>query len=196
MTRPLRPSDPLAGTELLLVDANNLIHALGRIPGAPPAPALVAHLRNLIPTRIAIELVFDGRAERGMRGTRVAAGLEVRYAGPRTADAVIVDRVSAEFGAGGPVATAAILVITDDRGLRDLVHARGARTAGASWLGSRLAGPASRPPSGPPQRSRPAGPIADDDEDGRTSWKSGRGATTKHGNPCRAGRPRRPPSAS
>ncbi len=216
MTRPARPNDPLADTELLLIDANNLIHALGQIPGSPPAPALVARIRSLVPTRIAIELIFDGRGERGMRGTRIAHGLSVRYAGARSADAVIVDRVGSEADAGGPVATAAILVVTNDRGLADLVRRRGARTAGASWLASRLAMPergsgasGPRPPrsrgdvgagtagtAGPAQqpdgapRQPDGGETDDETDDDRPGWRSGRGATTKRGNPRRAPRHR------
>ena len=211
MTRrvpPRGPADPLAATELLLVDANNVVHALARVAGAPPAVALVGHLRSLIPARIAIELVFDGPPERGLSRTRIASGLSVRYSGRQTADEVIVARVTAEANSGGPVATAAILVITDDRGLRELVGARGARTAGTSWLASRLSGarsigslgtsPAPNPAvSGRGAAGRsPAGASPDDadEDDGRPVWKPGRGATVKRGNPRRNPRARRPPS--
>ena len=57
-----------------------------------------------IPAAIAIELVFDGPPERGLRGERIASGLTVRYSGARTADAVIlgiVDDVRLLDGADG-----------------------------------------------------------------------------------------------
>lgn len=212
MNQRSRPADPLSGTELLLVDANNLVHALARISGAPPAAALVARIRSLVPATIAIELVFDGPVEPGMGRVRVATGVDVRYSGRQTADEVIVARVTAEAAAGGPLATGAILVISDDRGLRDLVRARGARTAGASWLGSRLAGsrgPQPRPGDGAarrPDRGQatgqgappPAGPDrgregdGDDGDADSPRWRSGRGATVKRGNPRRTGRSARP----
>ena len=222
MNQRSRPADPLSGTELLLVDASNLVHALARTSGAPPAAALVARIRNLVPATIAIELVFDGPVEPGMGRVRVATGVDVRYSGRQTADEVIVARVGAEAAVGGPLVTGAILVISDDRGLRDLVRARGARTAGASWLGSRLAGSrgpdrgttgarGSRRTSGDVTARRPdrgqatgqgAPPAAsagrgrdgegDDREADSPRWRGGRGATVKRGNPRRAGRSARP----
>jgi len=222
MSRPARPADPLSGTELLLVDANNLVGALARTAGAPPAAALVARIRNLIPRSVLIELVFDGPVERGMGRARVATGVTVRYSGRQTADETIVGRVRAEAAAGGPLASAAILVISDDRGLRDLVRALGARTAGSSWLASRLGGtraPWPRraggttgsgrsttlradPRTAPGDRGQTVGhgtppprpDVADDDTTAR--WQGGRGATAKRGNPRRAPRRDRPRGSS
>ena len=78
--------DPLAGTDRLLVDGTNLLHALSRKPGAaPPAAALIGRLRASSRDPIGIELVFDGPPDSGLRGERIAAGLIVRYAGRRTA---------------------------------------------------------------------------------------------------------------
>ncbi len=205
-TRPARPADPLGETELLLVDATNLAHVLARASGGSAAVALVARIRSLIPPAVTIELVFDGPPEPGMRGTRIASGVTVRYGGRQSADAVIVERVTAEARNAGPAGAAAILVVTDDRELRDLVRVRGARTAGASWLASRLdRSRLSAPAVGNPRplapatgsghdRGRDADGDDDGDEDGRPGWKSGRGATTKRGNPRRAARgARRPP---
>ena len=74
----------------------------------------------------------------GLRGERVASGLRVRYSGGRTADAVLLSLVDEVRGADGPVATAAVLVVTDDRDLRHALRRKGARTAGAAWLLGRL----------------------------------------------------------
>jgi len=141
--------DPLAGVERVLVDGSNLAHALvrGRRPGpagpgptaqsASPLPtsAVVASLRAAFPPAVRVEVMFDGP------GTpqRVASNLFVEPAGRRSADQVIVEAVEAQLRLDGPAGTWGILVVTDDRELRGLVQARGARIAGASWLAGRLA---------------------------------------------------------
>ena len=104
-----------------------------------------------------------------------------------------------EIGADG---TATLLVVTDDRELRHGARLRGARTAGSAWLIGRLGtGRLSSPSVGnprPARTSRPAqsghspssSPALSSDGDpaemDRPRWKSGRGATTKRGNPKRA----------
>ncbi len=192
MTRSARPSDPLAGTELVLVDANNLLHALGRVPEAGGARAYVAQLRAVIPAPARIALVFDGRGDPGMRAARIASGVDTEFAGRRTADDVIADRVELEARAGGPVAVAAILVVSDDHELRERVRVRGARTARATWLATRLTGRAAKAPPRADRAPRAAAASADPDEadadDDRPRWRGGRGATTKRGNPRRAPR--------
>ncbi|TAK02274.1 MAG: hypothetical protein EPO36_02755 [Chloroflexota bacterium] len=81
--------------------------------------------------------MFDGPASGGVRG-RLATGLRVAYSGRISADQVIDDGVGAQLSADGPAGTWGILVITDDRGLRDAVGAKGARTAGTAWLAGRI----------------------------------------------------------
>ena len=73
-TMPDSDRDPLAATVRLLVDGTNLLHAMSRRPGAAPPAALVGRLRGAIPAFITIELVFDGPAEPGLRGERIASG--------------------------------------------------------------------------------------------------------------------------
>jgi hypothetical protein len=126
-----------------------------------------------------------------------------------------VDEVRA---AEGPIATAALLVVTDDRDLRHALRLKGARTAGAAWLLGRLerterprpgrassADPGSaigtgrKRPTSSPGMTRPK-TTADlssddlasdaDDIDDRPGWQPGRGATTKRGNPRRTPRRR------
>lgn len=181
-----KPSaDPLAGTDRLLVDGTNLLHALRRDgAGAPPA-ALIGRLRGVIPANVGIELVLDGQPEPGMHGARVASGLVVRHGGRRTGDAVLLRLVDdARLAGEGRDALDNILVVTDDRMLRQALVARGVRTAGTRWLigrldRGRLAAPSTGNPRGPaPQRG-------DDGDDDRPGWRPGRGATTKHGNPKR-----------
>jgi hypothetical protein len=193
-TMPDSDRDPLAATVRLLVDGTNLLHTMSRRPGAAPAAALVGRLRGAIPAFIAIELVFDGPAEPGLRGERIASGVSVRYSGGRTADVVILNMVDAVRKAGDADDTAALLVVTDDRELRYEVRLRGARTAGAKWLLGRLdTGRLSSPSVGNPRPAKAAKPAPKDavdepGDDARAGWKPGRGATTKKGNSRKAPR--------
>jgi hypothetical protein len=195
MSRPA--PDPLEGTARLFVDGTNLLHALGRardaapVESAPlPAAALVGRLRALVPATTAVTIVLDGTPAPGAIGRRVTSGVEVRYAGSRSADVLLHDLARTT---PDPELT---LVVTDDAELGRALRALGARTARGSWLAGRLdrqrlvAPAAGR--SGPASAGRPgagSGSSAADDEDARRRWKPGRGATKKTGNP-RRGRPR------
>ena len=144
-------ADPLAGTELVLIDGTNLLHALGRgsrnagdsnpkqrEADGPPVPpsAVVGRIRGVIPAGVRVELLFDGRTS-GVTG-RLATGMSVRYSGRASADSVIVEAVEGQAMADGPASTWSILVVTDDRELRGRVAALGARSAGTTWLLRRL----------------------------------------------------------
>jgi hypothetical protein len=205
---PAPDRNPLANTSRLLVDGTNLLHSLQRSAGAAPAATLIGRLRGVVPAQVAIELVFDGPAERGLRGERIAAGTSVRYGGPRSADAVILSLVDEVRAALGPDGTAALLVVTDDRDLRYGARMRGARTAGSAWLLGRLGSgrvssssignprPPRRASSGPGSGSASAAGAESTasqsdgypEETDRVGWRPGRGATTKRGNPRRAPR--------
>ena len=181
------PRDPLVGTDRLLVDGSNLLPALSRRGGAVPQAALIGRIRAAIPASVGIELVFDGPPTPGIRRERIAAGLVVRHGGRRSADAVLIDLVDGARAAVGAAGAAGLLVVTDDRELRAAVTAKGARTAGTGWLLARLDRPATASPS-VGNRRPPRSPSTGRDEDDRTPWKPGRGATVKRGNP-RRGRP-------
>lgn len=181
-------ADPIDGTDRLLIDGSNLLHALRRGAGAAPAATLIGRLRAIIPPTVRIELVFDGPPEFGLRGTRIASGLTVRHSGRYTADSLIDRLVADAIGTGGSpdlayAAGDAILVVTDDGELSFGIRRRGARTIGAEWLVRRLDGPshpsphvgASRPP-------RQAGALPTDDDAEAPRWNPGRGATRKTGN--------------
>lgn len=182
-----KPSaDPLAGTDRLLIDGSNLLHALRRDGvGAPPA-ALIGRLRGVVPAGVGIELVLDGQPDPGMHGARVASGLVVRHGGRRTGDQVLIRLVDEARAAGeSREAVDNILVVTDDRMLRVALRDRGVRTAGTSWLigrldRGRLAAPSTGNARGPAPVKR-----ADARDEERPGWRPGRGATTKHGNPKR-----------
>jgi hypothetical protein len=131
---PRRPVDPLAATDVVVVDASNILHALQRGRSALPAAALIGRIRALIPAAMTVELVFDGTPEPGMRRTHVAAGVQVRYASPQSADGAILARVrSVEFEARGR-----LLVVSDDGELRRELERLGARTVRSAWLLGRL----------------------------------------------------------
>ena len=209
MTRITHHNEPLAGVTRLLVDGTNLLHALSRGPDRQPPAAVIGRLRAAVPAETAIELVFDGPPEKGVRGERIAHGVSVRYGGRFSADTILVtlvDDVAMVAGAprgGGSTATDKILVVTDDRDLRFALQRRGARTAGTSWLITRMQRPRLTAPSignpRPPRLpgSRPASvaqrqarsvssPTADPDPDpeggDHEPWSPGRGATRKRGN--------------
>lgn len=198
------PRDPLVGVERLLLDGNNLLHAISTGPAAAPQAALIGRLRAVIPADIRIEIVFDGPPDKGLHGTRLAHGLTVRHAGRLTADALLLRLVMEATGgiAGSP--TPALLVVTDDGRLAQDLRTRGAATLGTSWIVRRLARPRlaapsvgrPRPPAGSGIGDRraasnatiggdPGRPAARDAEAARTGWRPGRGATAKRGNPKR-----------
>jgi hypothetical protein len=219
MTRRAPDRDPLTDVTRVLVDGSNLLHALanrtvrpanaagpqmGPGPRLPPS-ALIGRLRAVIPAETAIELVFDGPAEPGLRGERIAHGVSVRYSGRYTADTILitlVEEVAVKGGAmpgGGSPASDALLVITDDRDLRGAVTRRGARTAGTLWLLRRMERPRLSAPSvgnaRPPKLDQgPPGRAVDRDGGGdRPGWSPGRGATRKRGNGKPAPKSKKPP---
>jgi YacP-like NYN domain len=202
---PQPDRNPLAATRRLLVDGTNLLYALSKTSSASPPAALIGRLRGAIPAATTIELVFDGPPERGLRNERIAAGVIVRYSGGRTADNVILTMIEDVRLIDGPDGTATLLIVTDDRDLRHGARLRGARTAGSAWLLGRLdSGRLASPSVGNPRPARSGRPPAsrtgatlpstspalssdgDPAEMDRPSWKAGRGATTKKGNPKKA----------
>ena len=190
-----RPApDPLLGTARLLVDGTNLLHSLGRArdgrraDGAPlPAAALVGRLRALVPAATAVTIVLDGTPAPGAIGRRVTSGVEVRYAGSRSADVLLHDLARTSPN------PELILVVTDDAELGRALRVLGARTAHGSWLAGRLdrqrlAAPAAGRPK-PPPAARPGHSGIAEPADDAARWKPGRGATKKTGNPKRGHRP-------
>ena len=195
MPRPGSDTNPLDGTDRLLVDGSNLLHALRR--GAEPAPAaaLIGRLRGAVPATVGIELVLDGLPDRGMHNTRIASGLIVRYSGRRTGDQVLIGMVDeaarAVGGAGGQRRASLdnVLVVTDDHQLRVALRERGVRSAGTRWLIGRLERERIEGPAignrRPPAMTAAQAAATNDGEPERPGWRPGRGATAKRGNPRR-----------
>lgn len=183
MTRPL-PS-PLEGISRLIVDGTNLLYALAASSEPVPAASLIGRLRSIVPGDVAVVVALDGSPAPGSVTRRVAAGVEVRYAGSRPADDLI-----RALAAGDAAST---LVVTDDRELRALLSRMGIRSAGNPWLlgllaRQRLVAPAAGRPRSPQQATTTG--AHDGDDDARSPWRPGRGATRKTGNPRRARRAR------
>jgi hypothetical protein len=137
----------LAGVARVLVDGRNVQHALRRVASDVPDTALVARLRAALPD-LDVRLVLDGHPAGGPRG-RIAPGFAVEYGRHRDADSVIGDLVADGARELGPAGADAILVVTDDRAVRDQARHHGARVASAGWLVERLARGAGRGASGP-----------------------------------------------
>jgi hypothetical protein len=184
--RMARPSvDPLTGATRLLIDGTNLLHALARTGGPLPAVAVTGRLRALVPPGVSVTLVLDGGPAPGGSDRRLTSGIEVRYSGRRSADALLRDLAAS--------APAGSLVVTDDIALATSLRAVGARTARTSWLAERLSrqrleAPAAGRPR-PPHSQAATGSDKAADHDEAPRWKPGRGATKKTGNPKRGHRP-------
>jgi hypothetical protein len=191
-----RPAaDPLASATRLLIDGTNLLYALARAGGPLPPVAVTGRLRALVPSGVSIILVLDGSPAPGGVDRRLTSGIEVRYAGRRSADLLLADLAV--------VAPEGTLVVTDDIALATNMRASGARTARTAWLAGRLArqrleSPSAGRPKPPPGASQPSTgrrsatghAITPGDPDGDVQrWKPGRGATKKTGNPRRGHRP-------
>ena len=128
----------------ILIDGRNVQYALAR-GGSPrggtplPTVALIARLRAAFAPPTEVELILDGHAGGGPTG-RIAPGFSVSYSRHATADAVIGDRVAEALLALGPAGAWSVVVVTDDREVRDNARRNGARVEGTAWLAGRLAG--------------------------------------------------------
>lgn len=134
----------------ILIDGRNVQHALARESanqrgGSPlPTAALLARLRAPFSPPTEVELILDGHAGGGPSG-RIAPGFVVTFSRHATADAVIGDRVAEALAALGPAGAWSVIVVTDDREVRDHARRHGARVEGTAWLAARLASPGSAP---------------------------------------------------
>jgi hypothetical protein len=121
---------------LLLVDAANVVGARPTgwwrdRPGA--ARRLVEQIRSATAaSRLAepVVVVLEGAARRGV-GEGEAAGVKVVHADGAGDDAITAIAANA---------TAPVVLVSADRGLRDRVRAVGGEAVGPSWLLDRLGG--------------------------------------------------------
>ncbi len=187
--------DAWGDVEALLVDGNNLLHAVAGDAGPAALRGLLPRLAAAVPVLVDTVVVLDGTPDPGAPSwTRVRRGLVIRHSGRRSADAVLVDLVEQR----PPERRAATLVVTNDAALAtDLRHA-GARVRPVGWFEQRLAEASGSPAPGASVGWR-RGPLAPpvgggggetkdpgrDQEAARRVWTPGRGATRKRGNPRR-----------
>jgi hypothetical protein len=176
---------------LLLVDGDNLLHAVRGSRDDLGVAWLLPRLARWRPPGLRIVVALDGHAAPGEspRG-RVGSGIEFRHAGARSADDLIIELlVQQPF-----TERAGVGVVTRDHGLAERVRRGGGLTRSLDWLVARLEDPASSTRGGAAPVaagnigqgrpvSREAAPGREDEE--RTPWKPGRGATRKRGNPRR-----------
>jgi hypothetical protein len=130
------------GSGRILIDGRNVQHALARASsgggGATvPTFALVARLRAAFSPPTEVELILDGHP-RGSPTGRIAPGFTVSFSRHATADQVIGDRVAEALLALGPAGAWSVVVVTDDREVRDHARRNGARVEGTAWLVERL----------------------------------------------------------
>jgi len=122
----------------ILVDGRNVQHALARGSASPlPTVTLVARLRAAFSPPTEVELILDGHPG-GSPSGRVAPGFSVSYSRHATADEVIGDRVAEALLALGPVGAWSVVVVSDDRQVRDHARRNGARVEGTTWLQAQL----------------------------------------------------------
>jgi hypothetical protein len=123
----------------VLIDGRNVQHALARSAGAGalPTAALVARLRAAFASPTQVELILDGHPGGSPQG-RVSPGFSVTFTKSWTADAVIAERVAETFRALGAAEAWSVLVISDDRAVRDDARRNGVRVERTSWLVERL----------------------------------------------------------
>ncbi|MGC8634102.1 MAG: hypothetical protein ACP5VP_05485 [Candidatus Limnocylindrales bacterium] len=205
-----RPGDPWRDVTVLLVDGNNLLHAVAGSHGTGPLRGLLARLGAAVPRAVEAMVVLDGPPDPGAPArTKIRAGLLVRHAGRVGADALLVQIVESR----PYLERAGVLVVTNDAALQEQVRRAGGRSRPVTWLetlltthpqagapaggpgtGASIAGPRPRRavPQPPPARHGAPGaaPGPADDEDERRPWRPGRGATRKRGNPQRGRRAR------
>jgi hypothetical protein len=140
--RPVRGAGSLEGVERILIDGRNVQRTLERssTSASLPTAALVGRLRAALPTSIEVELILDGHPDGGPMG-RLSKGFTVAFSRGRTADELIADRVFDTFRSVGAVGAWSVLVISDDREVRDQARRHGVRVEGTVWLAKRLAMP-------------------------------------------------------
>ncbi|HXG25366.1 MAG TPA: NYN domain-containing protein [Candidatus Binatia bacterium] len=142
----------------VLVDGRNVQHALARAGAADlPTAALVARLRAAFAPPTEIELVLDGHPI-GSPSGRIGPGFQVTFSRGASADRVIGERVGEVLRSLGAAGAWSVVVVTDDREVRNHARRSGARVEGTAWLVDRLsAGPAGRATIGNVAPHRPKG---------------------------------------
>jgi hypothetical protein len=176
--------------DLLLIDGDNLLHGVRGSRDEGGVAWLLPRLSGWRPEHLRIVVALDGHPPPGEGSRkRVTRGIEFHHSRSRSADDMLIELLHDQpFVARGRIA-----VVTRDRGLQARAARAGGATRSIDWLMRAITG---SPTSGGPGREKPASigqgkpppasaPRPADDEE-RESWRPGRGATRKRGNPMRS----------
>jgi hypothetical protein len=188
MTRPAG----VAELDLLLIDGDNLLHGVRGSRDEGGVAWLLPRLSGWRPDHLRIVVGLDGHPPPG-EGSRKRAtrGIEFHHSRSRSADDLLIELLMEQ-----PFATRSrIAVVTGDRGLQARAARAGGATRSIDWLMGEVTGSGSgaasaghrrvtigqgKPPAGLASQPRS---VADEE---RQSWRPGRGATRKKGNPRRS----------
>lgn len=178
----------LEDIELVLVDGDNLLHAVRGSRDEGGVAWLLPRLSGWRPEGVHIVVGLDGHPAPGEANRRrVTRGIEFHHSGHRSGDDMLVGLLAAR-----PYAERArTVVVTRDRELQARARGAGGQTRSIEWLMRQVDRPGSRGPGKPvrigagkaPPRPPTAAPEPGADE--REPWQPGRRATRKVGNPKR-----------
>jgi hypothetical protein len=180
------------------VDGDNLLHAARGRRDDGGVTWLLPELARWRPAVMRIVVALDGHAATGesSRG-RAAHGVEYRYAGSRSADDLLIDLLSAQpFDRRAHSA-----VVSGDLALAERARRAGGLVRSVSWLLAQLAhtqrartdaaasgGRIGRTRQGDRQRHGAPDEVGAGPASEAQTWRPGRGATRKRGNPRRPAR--------
>lgn len=176
--------------DLLLIDGDNLLHDVRGARDEGGVAWLLPRLSGWRPPHLRIVIGLDGHPAPGEANRKKATrGIEFHHSGRRSADDMLIDLLKAQPFTG----RSRTAIVTRDRGLQARAGRTGGQTRSVDWLmrqvtGSPTKGRSDRPAGigqGKPNVQPHYDPYDDDIEDG-ASWRPGRGATKKKGNPKRA----------
>jgi hypothetical protein len=132
-----------------LVDGNNLLHALTDLE--PEAGRMrLCRLLALLPEPSRLCVVFDGPAPPGRLAEQFSGtGIEVIFSGPKEADEIIMDRITAN------TAPRRLNVVSTDREIRKAARRRRCRDIRSDEFARRLVHRERRLASGPEHAAEP-----------------------------------------
>jgi hypothetical protein len=186
-------SSGLEDFDLLLIDGDNLLHDVRGSRDEGGVAWLLPRLSGWRPQHLRIVIGLDGHPASGESSRKKATrGIEFHHSRSRSADDMLINLLEAQPYAG----RTRTVVVTRDRSLQARANRGGGATRSIDWLMGLVAGTSGRGGGGvagkpvgigqgKPPKKRHYEP-SDPDQDERTPWEPGRGATKKKGNPKRS----------
>ena len=121
---------PLDGIDLLLIDANNLLHRRRQGIGESALRGLLVELQRKLPSGVRAEVILDGHPDAGAPlREKIGQALELRHSGGSADDAIVATVSALPWAVRGRT-----IVVTDDRALSDRSRAAGALHRRLDWL--------------------------------------------------------------